>query len=240
MQKIIAAIALLPEDQCGISRPAGMSGEYSASDDAELMLKYVGGDVRAFEQLYERHKGALYRYLLRLCHDRALADDIFQEVWGRVIRSRKRYQHRAKFATFLYRIAHNCAIDQFRRSARRRDRNTESVDERVSTLAAPDSEQPDRRLAGEQLFTAFRRALDLLPEDQRAVFVLYEETGLGLDEIAEITGVGIETAKSRLRYAVNKLRKVLGSANDYRSDPGFAVSCDASKVEASQRIEDEP
>jgi len=193
-------------------------------DDAALMLRYASGDAHAFDLLYERHKGPLYRYLLRQCRDRAVADDLFQDVWGRVIRSRKRYQVKAKFATFLYRIAHNCAIDQFRLRARRHDDQSEPVEGSEDILAAPDAEQPDRQLADAQFRSAFQIALDSLPDEQRAVFLLYEESGLSLDEIGEITGVGMETAKSRLRYAVIKLRKALGSSDDYSSvDLGTAL-----------------
>ena len=177
--------------------------------DAQLMLRYAQGDAQAFDLLYSRHKAPLYRYLLRQCRNRAIAEDLFQEVWGRVIRRRKHYQVRAKFATFLYRIAHNCVVDQFRLRTRRHDDQSEPVEDSSDSLAAPDTERPDSRLADEQFRAAFQRALDALPDEQRAVFLLYEESGLGLDEIAEITGVGAETAKSRLRYAVNKLRKAL-------------------------------
>jgi RNA polymerase sigma-70 factor (ECF subfamily) len=187
------------------------------SDDAELMLRYADGDARAFDLVYARHKGPLYRYLLRQCRDRAIADDLFQDVWGRVIRNRKRYQAKAKFATFLYRVAHNCAIDQFRMRARRHDDQSEPVEDSEDILAAPDAEQPERQLADAQFRSAFQVALDGLPDEQRAVFLLYEESGLSLDEIGEITGVGMETAKSRLRYAVIKLRKALGSSEDYSS-----------------------
>jgi len=188
------------------------------ADDSELMLRYAQGEARAFEALYERHKGALYRYLLRLCRDRNSVDDLFQDVWDHVIRSRKRYQPRAKFATFLYRIAHNCAIDYFRRKTRRCESQSESMDERAYLLSAPDCSRPERQAASEQLRATFQEALDRLPEEQRAAFVLYEESGLSLEEIADITGVGVETAKSRLRYAVAKLRKALGSADDYFGD----------------------
>lgn len=193
---------------------SGRGGSTRKLADAELMLRYAAGDARAFDQLYARHKGPLYRYLLRLCHDRAVADDLFQDVWDRVIRHRKRYRAKAKFATFLYRIAHNCAVDQFRLRARRHDDQTEPVDT-AETLSAPASQRPDRQLADSQFREAFQLALDALPAEQRAVFLLYEESGLGLEEIGEITGVGTETAKSRLRYAVAKLRKALGSMADY-------------------------
>lgn len=193
-------------------------------DDADLMLRYANGDARAFDLLYARHKGPLYRYLLRHCRDRAVADDLFQDVWGKVIRNRKRYQVKAKFATFLYRIAHNCAVDQFRLRARRHDDQSEPVDDSADILTAPDSDRPDRQLADGQFRAAFQTALDNLPDEQRAVFLLYEESGLSLEEIGEITAVGMETAKSRLRYAVSKLRKSLGSPEDYSSDIGNELS----------------
>jgi RNA polymerase sigma-70 factor, ECF subfamily len=186
----------------------------NAVADEDLMLRYARGEPRAFESLYERHKAALYRYLLRLCGEQS-ADDVFQEVWGRVISSRKRYQVRAKFATFLYRIAHNCAMDQFRTRARHHDNKADPVEEQANLLSAPFSARPDQQLAGEQFRMAFQRALRRLPDEQRAVFVLYEESGLSLEEIGDITGVSMETAKSRLRYAVDKLRKALGSVDNY-------------------------
>src|SRR4026209_1535445 len=90
----------------------------AVTDDTTLMLRYRDGDARAFELLYERHKGPLYRYLQRMCGRREVADDLFQEVWSKVIASRSRYEVRAQFNTFLFRIAHNCAVDYFRRSGR--------------------------------------------------------------------------------------------------------------------------
>ena len=83
--------------------------------DGELMLRYGRGDLGAFEILYARHKGPLYRYLLRHVRHAATANDLFQEVWSRVIAARGRYVARAKFATFLFHIAHNCAVDYHRR-----------------------------------------------------------------------------------------------------------------------------
>ena len=79
-------------------------------DDGELMLRYARGDMHAFETLYRRHRSALYRYLVRQTHNTETANDLFQEVWSKVIASRARYEPRAKFSTFLYRVAHNCFI----------------------------------------------------------------------------------------------------------------------------------
>ena len=181
----------------------------SLADDAALMLRYRKGDLRAFEILYAKHKAPLYRYLLRTCRDQETASDLFQEVWGKVIASRERYEVRAQFNTFLYRIAHNCAIDYFRRAGRRYEGRAQDVDDIAEELPGAEQAHPDVALSEAQVKAEFRRALDQLPPEQRDVFVLYEESGLSLEEIGKITGVAMETAKSRLRYAVSKLRAAL-------------------------------
>lgn len=167
------------------------------------MLRYKDGDAAAFEILYRRHNDSLYRYLLRRCLDRQAAEDVFQEVWGRIIRARSNYRRTAKFTTFLYRVAHNCFIDHVRRN-KRHTKTGGNPD-----FCADPSNGPD--LAAEKSLA--RRRLDLalmaLPDEQRDVFLLHEEAGLNLDTIARVTGVNRETAKSRLRYAVSKLRAAL-------------------------------
>lgn len=180
-----------------------------SDDDGALMLRYRDGDVHAFEVLYQRHRGPLYRYLLRQCRDNETAADLFQDVWGRVISNRARYEVRARFTTYLFHIAHNCCIDHFRRQSARRVGVTDSVDDWNEQLVSPRHERPDAQLARSQLELAFRASLAELPAEQREVFLLFEESGLNLDEIAYVTGVGMETAKSRLRYALNKLRAAL-------------------------------
>ena len=185
-------------------------------DDGELMLRYASGDLRAFEALYGRHRSPLYRYLARHTRDPEVANDIFQEVWSRVISSRSRYEPRAKFSTFLYRIAHNCFIDHCRRAAARHDRanvNHEDFD-LEKALPAPLADLPDARAEHAQTLMCYRAALASLPSEQRDTFLLYEESGLTLEEIGSITGVSMETAKSRLRYALNKLRAALGTLRD--------------------------
>ncbi len=170
-------------------------------EDSALMLRYAAGDVAAFEALYRRHNDALFRYLFRLCRHRDSAEDVFQEVWGKIIKSRDRYRPTAKFTTFLYRVAHNCFIDHVRRNKR----HGNTVDIEVDTQ--PDGgDQPEalveRSLARQRLDEALR----FLPDEQRDVFLLREEADLNLDQIAAVTGTNRETAKSRLRYAVRKLR----------------------------------
>ena len=191
----------------------------AATDDATLMLRYRDGDARAFEILYERHKGPLYRYLQRMCGRREVADDLFQEVWSKVIASRGRYEARAQFNTFLFRIAHNCAVDHFRRSGRPHEGAAQDIDDVAEQIGGAEHEQPDAALSEAQVRQDFRRALEQLPAEQRDVFVLYEESGLTLEEIGRITGVAMETAKSRLRYAVGKLRGALKQHRPRQFEP---------------------
>jgi RNA polymerase sigma-70 factor (ECF subfamily) len=190
-------------------------------DDAALMQAWMAGDLGAFETLYARHKGPLYRYLLRHARHRELADDLFQETWGRLIGARQRYEPRAKFQTFLFTLAHNLFVDHCRRASVRPvsasslpvaagDDDDETRDDRgVGAIRAPEPEQPERRAEQQELGARIRAALEALPREQRDVFLLYEETGLTLEEIGKVTGVGAETAKSRLRYAVAKLRAAM-------------------------------
>lgn len=182
-----------------------------ATDDAQLMLRYRGGDVAAFEQLYARYKGPLYRYLLHRCQPKGAAVDVFQEVWSRLITHRERYEVRASFKTYLYRIAHHCAIDHYRRN--KRADQMDDIDAHSETLAEVGHEQPEAQASQMQLENTFQQALAELPDEQRVVFLLAEEGGLALKEIAEVIGAPIETVKSRLRYALAKLRR--GLANDF-------------------------
>jgi RNA polymerase sigma-70 factor (ECF subfamily) len=175
-----------------------------APDDSALLLRYRDGDVAAFEILYRRHNDALYRYLLRLCRHRDNADDIFQEVWGKIIKAADRYRPTAKFTTFLYRVAHNCFIDHLRRNKRHLHAGDFDPDSHADPGDLPEM-LAERSLARERLELALRD----LPDEQRDVFLLHEEAGLDLDEIALITGSNRETTKSRLRYAVNKLRAAI-------------------------------
>ena len=192
----------------------------AADEDGELMLRYARGDLRAFTLLYARHRNALYRYLARFTRDREAASDLFQEVWSRVIAHRAQYEPRAKFRTFLFRIAHNCCIDfQRRQAARPQHRGVEAAsgeDDWEGVLPAPEGDSPDARAEHSELLDRYRTALATLPAEQRDVFLLYEQSGLSLEEVAAITGVGPETAKSRLRYALSKLRQALVPAEQSR------------------------
>ena len=171
------------------------------------MLRYRNGEARAFDLLYERHKGPLFRFMLRQCAQRAVAEELFQDVWTNLIRSRDRYRVRAKFTTLLYRIARNRLID-YRRSASANPGHDAAAVEAPAETASADR-GPDDCIESQRLGARLRALVASLPADQRDAFLLREEGGLRLEQIAEVTGVGTETVKSRLRYAVSKLKEAL-------------------------------
>lgn len=176
-------------------------------DDATLMLAYARGEAAAFNALYARHRAALYRFLLRAARDPQLAEELFQETWSRVVASRARYVPQAKFTTWLLQIAHNLLIDSYRR---KRPLATGEEAERVfEVTASPEREQPEHLLSEFERRRRLQLAIEQLPDEQRTAVLLRLENELSVEEIAEVTGVGRETAKSRLRYAMNRLREQL-------------------------------
>lgn len=172
--------------------------------DEKLMQAYARGDMGAFECLYERHRGPLYRYILRHVGDAATANDLYQGTWERVIRFRGRYRPKAPFKAWLYRIAHNHVIDHFR-SAR-------PTDPLEGESWAGDGPDPEGQVMADGRRQALQRAVAGLPQEQRDALLLRLEAGLDVDTIAKLTGVNRETAKSRLRYAVAKLKRELGGS----------------------------
>jgi RNA polymerase sigma-70 factor (ECF subfamily) len=195
-------------------QPARRVGPVSDDEDAQLMLAYARGEMPAFETLYSRHRTALYRYLLRQARDPEIANDLFQEVWSRVIVNRARYEARAKFRTFLFTLAHNCFIDHCRRVKSRPSGTSVEDADAADLLPADDGVRPEFELERDESTRRYRAALATLPAEQRDVYLLHEESDLSLEEIARVTGVGTETAKSRLRYAVGKLKAALAIAED--------------------------
>jgi len=180
----------------------------SGPADEELMLRYGGGDTAAFETLYRRHRGPLYRFLLRQVKNEAAAEEIFQDVWMRVIDSRGRYEARSKFSSWVYAIAHNRLMDFYRASGRARLLDPEESEAAIAELPAGDP-PAEIRLERKRAVERLLEALAELPDAQREAFLLQQEGDLSVEEIAQATGVNRETAKSRLRYALAKLRTVL-------------------------------
>ena len=183
----------------------------AAQSDEDLMLAYAAGDAVAFDTLYARHKGGVYRYLLRQCRQSSVADELFQDVWMNLIRARASYAPTAKFTTWLYRLAHNRLIDHYRASGHLTlvSVDDEAHEDVIAAIPTARSDEPEARAENRELGARLRAALTALPPAQREAFLLQQEGGLSLAEIAELTGVGAETVKSRLRYAGSKLRSEL-------------------------------
>ncbi len=173
-----------------------------------LMLAYAAGDALAFTQLYNLHKAPLFRYLLRQGFPSSRADELFQEIWLKVINSRQRYQQTAKFQTWLYTIARNHLIDEYRRKGI--DEFTEYVDELTEDQSNDSTETIiDKERSKTDIINHVRR----LPFEQRQAFLLKYDAGMNNEDIANITGTNQETAKSRVRYALNYIRKQMGGGS---------------------------
>ena len=186
------------------------------ASDEDLMLAYAAGDAASFDALYARHKGGVYRYLVRHCGRAPLADELFQDVWMSVIRARA--------ALRAERQVHDLALSDRAQPAGRplagergagagdrpRRRRRGRCDRPARRVAGPRANEPETRVAGRELGARIRAALAALPPAQRDAFLLHQEAGLELAAIAELTGDGVETVKSRLRYALAKLRAELG------------------------------
>jgi RNA polymerase sigma-70 factor (ECF subfamily) len=169
--------------------------------DEKLMQRYAKGDAKAFDLLYARHRAPLYRYFVRQVNDPATANDLYQGAWEKIIKARNKYRPTSPFKVWMYRIAHNHLIDYYRRV-----RPVDSVEPDTLSDTKPDISQS--LIEGEQR-EMLRTGITALPSDQRNTLLLQLETGLKIEEIASVTGVGKETVKSRLRYAVNYLKRSL-------------------------------
>lgn len=170
--------------------------------DEDLMLAYRAGDAAAFDTLYRRHRAPLYRFILRGVKSRAIGEEIFQEVWIRVIEARSRYEPKARFTTWLYTIAHNHLVDHWRK----RGLTLVALEGDEQPGGAPD---PAEHAGARETLARFAFALERLPALQREAFLLHEEAGLSIAEIAAATGSNEEAAKSRLRYAMAKLKAAI-------------------------------
>jgi RNA polymerase sigma factor (sigma-70 family) len=179
------------------------------SDEA-LIARYAGGDVDAFERLYRRHEMPVWRYLQRNVRNHASADDLLQEVWFAVARDAPRYTPTSRFTSWLFAIAHHRMIDFIR--TRRQHTSLDSLlqgGEAVPGLATDPRAGPLALATSQDEAGAIVHALSCLPNEQREAFLLQIEGDLSVEEIAAITGASFETAKSRLRYARNRLRELL-------------------------------
>jgi RNA polymerase sigma-70 factor (ECF subfamily) len=190
-------------------------GQGAADEDAAAMLAYAGGDTRAFESLYARHKGGTYRYFLRhLNGHAATADELHQDLWLKVVGARSRYAGDARFATWLYTLARRRLVDHWRHAGLV---GFESIDDESvaaaveETMASPagNAAEPLRATMSAQAARRLVDALQSVPAAQRDAFLLHVDGGLSLAEIGALSNEPAETIKSRLRYAYRRLRAAL-------------------------------
>jgi RNA polymerase sigma-70 factor (ECF subfamily) len=188
--------------------------------DEDLMVRYQQGEVRAFEVLLTRHRKPVYNFILRFVGDKETAEDLLQEAFMRVIRGAEAYKRQAKFTTWLYTIARNLCVDQTRRRKHRKHASLDApmdASEESGTLldVIPSNEMAsDRKSVNKELFASMQRAIDALGEEQREVFLMREFLDMPFKQIADVVGVPENTVKSRMRYALEKLRLELDEYKD--------------------------
>ncbi len=184
----------------------------AAPTDEMLIARHAAGDVAAFEMLYERHELPLWRYLVRQCRDRATAEELMQDTWFAIARQAAQFRPEGRFAPWLYSIARHRLIDRHRtlQTVESLDATGSDDDEPLAARVA-DETSPSPLAASERMDQgqAILAALNRLPPEQREAFVLQAEGDLSVEDIARVTGTTFETAKSRLRYARDKLKALL-------------------------------
>jgi RNA polymerase sigma-70 factor (ECF subfamily) len=187
--------------------------------DESLMLRYVAGETRAFEVLVQRHRRPIFNFVLRYVRDPSAAEDVTQDCFLRVVRSADAYVKDAKFTTWLYTIARNLCVDASRRG---KHRNMASLDAPIGEdggatkldRVASGGLNVDRQVISTELGARMQHAISELPDEQREIFLLREVSDLQFNEIAEIVGIPENTVKSRMRYALEKLREALAEYRD--------------------------
>lgn len=190
---------------------AAMTTQYS---DETLMLSYRDGDLLAFKELYRRHSGGLYRFIAWRSPRKEWVDEVVQDSWASLHAARARYEPLAGFRTYLYQIARNRLIDLLRQKEAKSAGEFEHGDEGETAFdrladSAQEISSPESTLEKKQQIERLHAAIRVLPNDQKEALVLQQFNGMSLEEIAEVTAVPVETVKSRLRYAMQKLRAQL-------------------------------
>ena len=196
--------------------PSRMRARDSGDDETDeaLMLAWQAGDASAFDTIYHRHRGGVFRYLLRHCRDRFTAEELHQDVWLKLIAARASFDAKARFSPWLYSVARNRMIDHWRASGGQRhvSLDDDQGDESIGNLL-PDpnpAANPQGAASALQEGALLVAALETLPAAQRDAFLLHVEGGLAVAEISVLTAAPAETVKSRLRYAYRRLRDALG------------------------------
>lgn len=182
--------------------------EASVISDEALMAGFASGNMQAFETLYKRHKDPLLRFFVRQMNSRSEAEELFQDTWQRLIKHSKSYKSSAKFTTYLYHIARTRLIDHYRSQGRQQEFTQEQEGwEDAATIEQ--GTEPQQQLEYERSKQRFKQAIEQLPALQREVVVMKFETGMTVNDIADIVQEKPEAVKSRLRYGMEKLRHCL-------------------------------
>jgi RNA polymerase sigma-70 factor (ECF subfamily) len=190
------------------------SVDYLKQTDTILMQQYGAGDLRAFETLYNRHKGGLYRYFMRHISEPSLAEDLYQEIWNKVILQANHYKPAAKFTTWLYTLAHNKLVDHVRHlsvvnKVVVRSHDDEEIESPIELKPQHMHNEPESELSSARVAESLKLCIAQLPLAQKDSFLLKEEAGLSVKDIAKVLNTSFEASKSRLRYAYENLRQCL-------------------------------
>lgn len=212
-------LVILSRSGTGVSEVADVRSEAS---DEMLMVRYQRGEREAFAELVRRYHGPIYNFSIRQLRQSALAEDVTQEVFLRLVQKAAEFKHEARFSTWLYTIARNLCIDQLRKLKHRRHASLEhsgddagdtSLHERLAD-SHPGTDA-ERAAGGSEVARALTAALEALPDEQREVFLLREIAQLPFKEIARVTNTGENTVKSRMRYALDRLQQALQQFEEY-------------------------
>jgi RNA polymerase sigma-70 factor (ECF subfamily) len=178
--------------------------------DQQLILNYLDGDEKSFEILLLRHKQRIYTQIYLFVKDHDLAEDIFQEVFIKIIDTLRKgkYNHEGKFLQWAMRIAYNLCVDHFRRSKRRTKVSASETFDIFDVLEVKDDNM-ETTMIKSQTYSKIRQLVDMLPEEQREVVILRHYADMSFKEIAALTRVSINTALGRMRYALINIRKLI-------------------------------
>lgn len=179
--------------------------------DQDLILEYLEGNDRAFEILLNRHKSKIYTSIYLFVKDHELADDIFQDVFIKIIDTLRKgkYNHEGKFLQWALRISYNMCVDHFRRSKRRTKVSPSETFDIFDVLESHDDNMEDT-IIKDQVHSNVKSLVDQLPPEQKEVVILRHYADMSFKEIASLTDVSINTALGRMRYALINMRKMIG------------------------------
>ena len=179
--------------------------------DYELIQRFIKGEQSCFEQLIHRHKNKVFAYISLYIRNQALAEDLFQDTFMKVIQSVKagKYYDNGKFLSWVMRIAHNLIIDHFRKIKQMNTVSNDDYESDIFNSKKLSEKTVEDDIIRRQIQKDVRKMISLLPEDQREVVILRHYAGLSFKEIAEITDVSINTALGRMRYALINMRKLM-------------------------------